>query len=47
MGDGDEEDPTAIRPPDNDDDDDPTKAGSSLTKVDRSHIIVWQVTIQE
>ncbi|BFZ15188.1 hypothetical protein BsWGS_18229 [Bradybaena similaris] len=46
LGDGDEEDPTAAASMNEDDDDDPGKA-TSLTKVDRSHIIVWQVTSQE
>lgn len=47
LGDGDEEDPTAAAAMVNDEDDeDPSKA-SSLTKVDRSHIIVWQVTSQD
>ncbi|CAG5128495.1 unnamed protein product, partial [Candidula unifasciata] len=46
LGDGDEEDPTAAAALNEDDDDDPSKA-TSLTKVDRSHIIVWQVTSQD
>ncbi|XP_035828297.1 C-Jun-amino-terminal kinase-interacting protein 4 [Aplysia californica] len=48
MGDGDDDDPTVVQQVTNDDDDeDPNKPGSSLTKVDRSHIIVWQVTAQD
>ncbi|XP_059147421.1 C-Jun-amino-terminal kinase-interacting protein 4-like isoform X13 [Physella acuta] len=47
QGDGDEEDPTAAAAMVNDEDDeDPSKA-SSLTKVDRSHIIVWQDSVTE
>ncbi|KAH9513918.1 hypothetical protein Btru_031734 [Bulinus truncatus] len=47
LGDGDDDDATAVPANTNDEDeDDPTKA-SSLTKVDRSHLIVWQVTSQD
>lgn len=46
LGDVDDDDPTAASRMANDDDEDPRKA-SSLSKVERSHIIVWQVTSQD
>ncbi|KAK3757539.1 hypothetical protein RRG08_032707 [Elysia crispata] len=49
LGDGDDEDPSAnlgAVVSNADEDDDPSKP-TTLTKVDRSHIIVWQVTTQE
>ena len=49
SGEGEEDEAGAARPATSEsgsvDDDDPSKlAATSLTKVDRSHIIVWQVT---
>ncbi|GFN79414.1 C-jun-amino-terminal kinase-interacting protein 4-like [Plakobranchus ocellatus] len=49
QGDGDDEDPSANLGSivgNTEDDDDPSKP-TSLNKVDRSHIIVWQVTTQD